>query len=150
VATPSITTVPLTLLRGVSGQTILVTGTATTFTGGAGFTISAGSIDQTVINSDTSATLIVTTQATPGPVALVDVGSGAACAINVPDPNSNLQTEAAKLHAILSRGVSHAVVDGQTVQYDLAACRKRLRDITRTLNPGLRPRVSTIFLGGNE
>jgi hypothetical protein len=150
VATPSITTVPLTLLPGVSGQTLIVTGLLTTFTGGLGFTISAGSIDQTVINSDTSATLIVTTQATPGPVALVDSGSHAACAIDVPDPKSSLQAQAAKLHAILARGVTRAMVDGQTIEYDLEVCRKRLRDITRALNPGLRPRVSTIFLGGNE
>ena len=58
------------------------------------------------------------------------------------------QQEAAKLQTILARGVSEAVVDGQKITYNLDHCRKRLRDITRLLNPGLRPRATTVFMGG--
>jgi hypothetical protein len=65
-----------------------------------------------------------------------------------PTEKSALQAEAAKLRKILANGAVSVESDGTRVTYDLGACRQRLRDITRTLNPDLRRRVSRLNLGG--
>lgn len=55
-------------------------------------------------------------------------------------------TEITQLEMILNTGATTVVVDGQKVTYDLAAVRKRLRELRRRQNPGKRPVVSSINL----
>ncbi len=58
--------------------------------------------------------------------------------------------EIAKLQAILNEGARSVSIDGQSVTYDFAAIRKRIRTLMLA-DPnyrGKRPRLSRINLGG--
>ncbi|HVS73152.1 MAG TPA: hypothetical protein VHQ47_17995 [Phycisphaerae bacterium] len=66
----------------------------------------------------------------------------------VPGYSSVLRAEAAKLQSILNNGATSVTTDGVTVQYDLDACRRRLREINRIINPLARPRAASVNLGG--
>lgn len=61
-----------------------------------------------------------------------------------------LQAEYDRLQRIIARGASSAVIDGQKITYDLKFARERMRDLSRVLHPELRPRMSTIFIGGSQ
>lgn len=54
----------------------------------------------------------------------------------------------AEIKTILQQGASHVTVDGTTVQYDLEALRRELRELELEEHASKRPVASTINLGG--
>lgn len=63
---------------------------------------------------------------------------------------ATIEEQIAALEAILNAGVTSASVDGQTVTYDLAQVRKRLKELTRSNDPSKNPTVASIDLQSSQ
>lgn len=80
--TATLSASPSVLYKATTGNLVAVTGAGTNFSG-TPFTVSSGSITNTVINSPTSATLTINAPNSTGSVTLTDASSGATTTLTI-------------------------------------------------------------------